>query len=277
VDPFSLLLLAQTAVGAITAGCEMLREGKAIIDDFKGEAEGVVGQINEAKEQAFELWETIVGLKDWALGLLGSVTKLDGGASPKKVNDINVADTTKSVTEAPKPVAKKAKQKQQELTYEEYQARAVHDICENLKVYFEAIRQLKAHCRELEEESLTTEKVADSAIDRIEIQWQMNQLSAQLKQAMIYGTPRELGLGAMYEDFLIKYDEIVEAQEVAATLKFKKERDNKWQRELLKHHRIDRALAGIAVLVMVLWMWGIVLSLGWLVKTPGGLLRVLSS
>ena len=273
MDPFSLLLLAQTAVSAITSGCEMLREGKAIIDEFKGEAEGVVGQLNEAKEQVLDLWENISGLVEWAQGLWASLT----GKPTKQVNDINVTDTTKSVTEAPKPVAKKTKQKQRELTYEEYQARAVHDICENLKVYFEAIRQLKAHCRELEEESLTTEKVADSAIDRIEIQWQMQQLSAQLKQAMIYGTPKELGLGAMYEDFLIKYDEIVEAQEVAATLRIKKARDNNWQRELLKHHRIDRALAGVAVVVMVLWMWGIVLSLGWLVKTPGGLLRALSS
>lgn len=245
----------------------MLREGKAFIDDLKSEAEGVVGQLNEAKEQALGLWETIMGLKDWALGLLGTVVQHPASpkpAEPKQVNDTNVADTTKS--------SKKPKRKPQpELSYEEYQARAVHDICENLKVYFEAIRQLKVHCRELEEEALTTEKVADSAIDRIEIQWQMQQLSAQLKQAMIYGTPKELGLGAMYEDFLIKYDEIVEAQEVAATLKIKKARDDKWQRELLKHHRIDRAVTVVAVLVLIAWMWGIVLSLAWLVRTPGGL------
>jgi len=268
VDPFSLLLLAQTAVGAITTGCEMLREGKQLIDDFKSETEGVVGQINEAKEAALGLWETITGLLDWAQGLWASLAGKPAPIKQEKLEQVPVAA---------KPVAKKAKQKQAELTYEEYQARAVHDICENLKVYFEAIRQLKAHCRELEEESLTTEKVADSAIDRIEIQWQMNQLSAQLKQAMIYGTPRELGLGAMYEDFLIKYDEIVEAQEVAATLKFKKERDNKWQRELLRHHRIDRAVTAVAVLVVIAWMWGIVLSLAWLVKTPGGLWSLLLS
>jgi len=273
VDPFSLLLLAQTAVGAITTGCEMLREGKQLIDDFKGEAEGVVGQLNEAKEQAFELWEAISGLWDWAQGLWAALT---GKPAPVKVKEVEAPPAQVAVQA--KPVEKKANRKQaKELTYEEYQARAVHDICENLKVYFEAIRQLKIHCRELEEESLTTEKVADSAIDRIEIQWQMQQLSAQLKQAMIYGTPKELGLGAMYEDFLIKYDEIVEAQEVAATLKLKKARDNKWQRELLKHHRIDRALAGIAVLVMVLWMWGIVLSLGWLARTPDGLSSLLLS
>ena len=278
MDPFSLLLLAQTAVGAIQSGCQMLREGKAIIDEYKGEAESIVGQINEAKEQAFELWDTITGLWEWVQGLLGSVTKLDRGSVSKQVSDINVVDTTKSTQPVtPKPVAKKAKQKQRELTYEEYQARSVHDICENLKVYFEAIRQLKVHCRELEEESLTTEKVADSAIDRIEIQWQMQQLSAQLKQAMIYGTPKELGLGAMYEDFLIKYDEIVEAQEIAAAVRIRKQRDDKWQRELLKHHRVDRTVTVIAVLLLVVWMWAIVLSLGWLEWTPDGLSSLLWS
>lgn len=262
MDPFSLLLLAQSAVGAIKAGCDMLREGQAIIDDFKSEAEGVVAQINEVKETALGLWETITGLKDWALGLLGSVSK-----------PVEHIEPAAAPVQAPKPVAKKKKQR--ELTYEEYQARAVHDICENLKVYFEAIRELKLHCRELEEESLTTEKVADSAIDRIEIQWQMAQLSKQLKEAMIYGTPKELGLGAMYEDFLVKYDEIVEAQEFAAEAKIKKQRDEKWQRELLKHHRIDRAVTAIAVLVVIAWMWGIVLSLAWLVKTPDGLSSLL--
>jgi len=274
VDPFSLLLLAQTAVGAIQSGCQMLREGKAIIDDFKGEAESVVGQINEAKDQAFELWETITGLWEWVQGLLGSVKQHPGSVVTPEKPAVAATNTTAA---APKPVAKKTKQKQRELTYEEYQARSVHDICENLKVYFEAIRQLKVHCRELEEESLTTEKVADSAIDRIEIQWQMQQLSAQLKQAMIYGTPKELGLGAMYEDFLIKYDEIVEAQEVAAAVRIRKQRDDKWQRELLKHHRIDRTVTVIAVLVLVVWMWAIVLSLGWLAKTPDGLSSLLLS
>jgi hypothetical protein len=248
----------------------MLREGKAIIDDFKGEAEGVVTQINEAKEQAFELWETVTGLWEWVQGLLGSIKSDPRSPSTQQAKP---TETKPEAAIAPKSVAKKAsrKQTQRELTYEEYQARAVHDICENLKVYFEAIRELKLHCRELEEESLTTEKVADSAIDRIEIQWQMAQLSKQLKEAMIYGTPKELGLGAMYEDFLIKYDEIVEAQEFAAEVRIKKQRDDKWQRELLKHHRIDRAVTAVAVLVLIAWMWGIVLSLAWLVRTPAGL------
>jgi len=242
VDPFSLLLLAQGAVSAITSGCEMLKQGRAIVDEFKGEAESVVGQINEVKEQALGLYEEILGLVDWAKGLWASLT---GKPAPKPRPK---PDAPKPV-EAPKPVAKKAKQQAAEISYEEYQAKAVHDICENLKVYFEAIRQLKIHCRELEEEALTTEKVADSAIDRIEIQWQMQQLAKQLKQAMIYGTPTELGLGAMYQEFLIKYDEIVEEQEVARAVKAKHESDKAWQRE--QRNKIRVAKLGYLVVVTV--------------------------
>lgn len=251
--------MAQSAVSAIRSGCEMLRDGKAEIDKFKSTVEGGV-------KNAKAIYKEVTGLWGWIQGLFGA---------PQKPVERTVAP---AATEAPKPVAKKAnRQPEPELSYEEFQARAVHEICENLKVYFEAVRELKLHCRELEEQSLTTEKVADSAIDRIEIEWQMRQLAAQLKDAMIYQTPKELGLGSMYENFLITYDEIVEAQEFARAVKAKEQKDAKWQRELLKHHRIDRAVTGVAVLVVILWMWGIVLSLGWLVRTPGGLLLLLLS
>jgi hypothetical protein len=181
--------MAQSAVGAIRAGCQMLSEGKAEIGKFKKQVEGGVAD-------AKAIYKEVVGIWGWLQSLFGA---------PTKPAERVVVQPTQP-TEA-KPVAKKTKaQPEQELSYEEFQARAVHEICENLKVYFEAIRQLKIHCRELEEEALTTEKVADSAIDRIEMQWQMAQLSAQLKQAMIYGTPEELGLGSMYKEFLVKYD-----------------------------------------------------------------------
>jgi hypothetical protein len=251
--------MAQSAVAAISKGCEMLREGKAEIDKFKSTVEGGV-------KNAKAIYKEVTGLWGWIQSLFGT---------PAKPVERPVAP---AAAETPEPVEKKANRKPEpQLTYEEYQSRSVHEICENLKVYFEAVRALKLHCRELEEQSLTTEKVADSAIDRIEMEWQMQKLSAQLKHAMIYGTPKELGLGAMYEEFLIKYDEIVEAQEVAHELKVKRERDAKWQRELLKHHRIDRTLTGVIVLVGILWMWAIALSLGWLVRTPVGLLPALLS
>jgi hypothetical protein len=254
--------MAQSAVSAISAGCQMLREGKAEIGKFKKQIEGGVADAKAIYKEVTSIW-------GWIQGLLGKAPK------PVERAVVQPAKPDATLTDEGTKKQKRRTEPEPELSYEEYQARSVHEICENLKVYFEAMRALKAHCQELEEQSLTTDKVADSAIDRIEIQWQMHQLSAQLKQAMIYGTPRELGLGAMYEDFLVKYDEIVEAQEVARAVKARNERDKSWQRELLKHHRIDRALTGVAVLVMVAWMWGIVLSLAWLVRTPAGLSSLL--
>jgi len=68
------------------------------------------------------------------------------------------------------------------------------------------------------------------------------------------------------------YDLILEEQEFARQLKRKNERDAKWQRELLRNHRVDRAVVTVTVLIMVLWMWAFMLSLGWLVRTQDGLL-----
>ena len=232
--------MAQSAVSAIRAGCQMLSEGKAEIGKFKKQVEGGVAD-------AKTIFKEVTGLWGWVTGLFGGA---------KQTEDVSPAAPVTAAQDS-KPVAKK----QPELGYEEFQARAVHEICENLKVYFEAIRQLKIHCRELEEEALVTEKVADSAIDRIEIQWQMKQLSAQLKQSMIYGTPESLGLGAMYQEFLAKQEEIVEEQEVARELKRKQERDTAWQHE----HREQILLAKLGYVTVLtvagLWMTGLFLAL----------------
>lgn len=202
--------MAQSAVGAIRAGCQMLSEGKAEIGKFKEQIEGGVAD-------AKAIFKEVTGIWGWIQSLFSTEQ-----AKPKQLA-LPASET--------KPNAKPVAKAKQDLSFEEFQARAVHDICENLKIYFEAMRQLKAHCRELEQEALTTERVADSAIDRIEMEWQMNQLSAQLKQSMIYGTPESLGLGALYQEFLIKHGEILEEQEVARALKAKKERDNAWRHE----------------------------------------------
>jgi hypothetical protein len=231
--------MAQSAVSAIRAGCQMLSEGKAEIGKFKKQVEGGIAD-------AKAIYAEVTGIWGWITGLFG--------ASPKKPS----APILPATTEPTKPSTKKSKaEPEPELSYEEFQARAVHEICENLKVYFEAIRHLKAHCRELEEEALTTERVADSAIDRIEMQWQMKELNKQLKQAMIYGTPQELGLGAMYQEFLEKYDEILEEQEVARELKRKKERDSAWQLEHRKEILTAKLVYVIALVMGTLELIGL--------------------
>jgi hypothetical protein len=244
--------MAQSAVAAIRTGCNMLAEGTAIIKDAKSTVE-------KAVSDGKAIYQEVTGLWSWIQGLF---------ANKKQTPIVSVIKENKPETKKP-TVAKKVV-KEEELSYEEFQARQVHEICEHLKVYFEAIRALKIHCRELEQESLTTEKVADSAIDRIEIEWQMKQLATQVKEAMIY-TPERLGLQALYSRFLEMYDQILEEQEFARAVKAKKERDAKWQRELLRNHRIDRAMVMLGVTLVMMWIWGLLLSLGWLVRTHAGL------
>jgi hypothetical protein len=233
--------MAQSAVSAIRAGCQLLSEGKAEIGKFKKQVEGGVAD-------AKAIYSEVTGLWGWITGLFGAAPSSKPTVAPVATEP------------AAKPTAKK-KTKERDLSYEEYQARAVHEICENLKVYFETIRQLKAHCRELEEQALTTEKVADSAIDRIELEWQMRELNKQLKQAIIYGTPEELGLGAMYKEFLAKQEDILEEQEVARELKLKRDRDTAWQHEHRKEILVAKLMYAVVVGVALLQLTGLYFAL----------------
>jgi hypothetical protein len=243
--------MAQSAVSAIRTGCQMLSEGKAEIDKFKKQVEGGV-------KDAKAIYAEVKGVWGWIKGLFGMAQKTP---SPTLNVQKPVSETVKQTTK---------RQPEPELSYEEYKAKAVHDIFEQLKIYFDVQRQLKEHCLELEAQSSTTDKVADNAIDLIEIRWQMREMTVQVREAMSW-TPESLGLQDLYRQFLQTYDDILEQQEFARQLKRKQEVDAKWRRELLRNHRIDRAVQVVAVLVLVLWTWGFLLSLKWQETIHAGL------
>jgi hypothetical protein len=240
-------MAAQAAVAAVRKGCEMLSEGKAEIGKLKSTVEKGIGD-------AKVIYKEVTGLWGWVKSLL---------SGPK---DNKPPATTPSAAPAPKPVAKKSKSP--ELSYEEYQTQAIHQVCEQLKTFFEIRRKLKEHCLELEEVSKTTTTIEDSALDRVEIELQVENMTVQIREAMVYA-PKELR--NIYSRFLEMYDLILEEQEFDRQLKRKRERDVKWRRELLRNHRIDRAVVTVTVIVVVLWMWALMLSLGWLVRTHDGL------
>jgi len=242
-------MAAQAAVAAVRKGCEMLSEGKAEIGKLKSTVEKGIGD-------AKAIYNEVTGLWSWLLGLFGK-------APTKKTVDAVEPVKTETVVQAPKQLPKPNK----ELSYEEYQTQAIHQVCEQLKTFFEIRRKLKEHCLELEEISKTTDTIEDSALDRVEIELQIENMSVQIRESMVYA-PKELR--NIYSRFLEMYDLILEEQEFDRQLKRKRERDKKWQRELLRNHRVDRAVVTATVLVVVLWMWALMLSLGWLVRTHDG-------
>ena len=248
MDPISLLMAAQATVAAIRKGCELLSEGKAEIGKFKKTVEQGVGD-------AKAIFKEVSGIWGWLKGLFGNSPK------PAAVSPV----------EAPKPAiaeaVKAATNPKREISYEEYQTQSIHQVCEQLKTFFEIKRSLSEHCRQLEEQSKTTKTVEDSAIDRVQIELQLENMTVQIREAMVYAPA---ALRDIYSRFLKMYDQILEEQEFARQVRRKQERDKQWQRFLLRNHRIDRAILAATVILVILWMWGMMLSLGWLGKTPAG-------
>lgn len=238
MDPFTLLMAAQGIVAGIKQGAELLSQGRAQL----GEIKKAVGEVQAFAKEAQGLWATIKAL--WA-SLFG----------PKPVAPVSPIKATESTVA--KSVAKKTKSEpDKELSYEEFQAMAVHDICEKLKQFFEIKRQLHEHCRQLEEESKTTTDIEGSALDRIQIEMQMEAMSVQIREAMIY-TPKEIGLQSIYSRFLKMYNQILEEREFDRQLKAKQARDLAWHRE----HRSNllKAKLGYAIVMAMaaLWMTGL--------------------
>jgi hypothetical protein len=233
----------------------MLQQGRAIIDDFKGEAEGVVGQINEAKKQALGLWAEISGLVDWAKGLWASLT----GSGEQ--NQKYAPQTDLSLTAAPqtsKGVEKKAKRRGPEPDPEPeiIQMQVIHDVSTRLGEFFDIQQKIKAHYDELEHTSLTVYEAgqnnAKKAIERVEVELQMEYLGVQIRETMVYA-PKELK--NLYSRFLEMYGRIEEEQEFARQeqlMRARYRKARKWQR---RNFRIEMGMwaAGMAVVIVVLW------------------------
>jgi len=235
VDPFTLLMAAQGIVAGIRQGCELLSQGKQEITKLKKTVEGGVAD-------AKAIYSEVAGLWSWITGLFGAKPSVKPTAT---VAPAAAASKPSKINYKPKPA--------EQLTYEEYQTQAVHKICEQLKQFFEIRRQLIEYCQQLEEESKTTTDIEGAALDRIQIEMQLEQMTVQIRETMIY-TPKEIGLQSIYSRFLKMYDQILEERAFDRALKRKQEIDAKWQREYRQQIRMAKLGYAVVVLVVCLWM-----------------------
>ncbi len=233
-------MAAQGIVAGIRQGSELLRQGQAQIKDIKK----AVGEAQAFVAEAKSLWTT---LKTFWQSLFGGAAKPTPAVS-------KAADKPAEVQR----VEKKANRKQAEpeLSYEEFQAQAIHEICEQLKRFFEIKRQLHEYCKQLEEDSKTTADIEGAALDRIQIEMQLEQMTVQIRETMIY-TPKEIGLQAIYSRFLRMYDQILEEREFDRQLKRKQERDAAWQREYRRELLLAKLGYAVVVTIMAIWMMGL--------------------
>ena len=226
MDPFTLLMAAQTAVGFIKQGCALLHEGRMELENAKSTAEQVIGDVKAIK-----------GIFDWFIGLFAS----------------------KPAAEAPKPVAKKkAKVSAKQQSYEELELKLIKDIGDNLGLLFDTQQQITNHYLELEEESKTNynpaQNTSKKAIERALIELQLEKLMEQVREAMVYA-PAELK--DLYSRFLKMYKKIEQEQEWARSETLRKARLARWKRERDEIYCIEITSGVIAVMFVSLFF-------GWL-------------
>jgi len=230
VDPFSLLLAAQAAVGFIKAGCNMLHDGRMELEGAKKTVEGVISDVKAIK-----------GIFDWFIGLFTS--------KPTEPN-------------APsKPVAqKKAAAKKQ--SYEDLELKLISEIGANLGVLFDTQQSINNYYIELEETSKTnydpTQNTSQKAIERALIELQMEKLMEQTREAMVYAPPE---LKDLYSRFLKMHAKIEQEQAWARSEMIRGARLARWKKEQDEIRVIELTSGVIAVTFISLFfgwlMWEI--------------------
>jgi len=234
VDPFTLLLAAQTAVGFIKQGCNLLHEGRMELEGAKKTAEQVIGDAKAIK-----------GIFDWFIGLFVSKpTKADKPAEAK-------------------PVAKaKAKATKQQQSYEELELKLISEIGANIGVLFDTQQQITNCYLELEETSKTnydpTQNTSKKAIERALIELQLEKLMEQTREAMVYAPPE---LKDLYSRFLKMHAKIEQEQAWARSELIRRNRLARWKQEQAEIELIGLISSGVAVVFISMFfgwmMWAL--------------------
>ena len=226
MDPFTLLMAAQTAVGFIKQGCALLHEGRMELEGAKKTAEQVIGDVKAIK-----------GIFDWFVGLFVS--------KPAKPTE-------------EKPVAKakaKATTKQQQ-SYEELELKLIKDIGDNIGVLFDTQQQITNFYLELEETSKTnydpTQNTSKKAIERALIELQLEKLMEQVREAMVYA-PAELK--DLYGRFLRMHARIEQEQAWARSELIRRNRLAR-QRKELEEIRVIEITTGVIAVMFISMIFG---------------------
>jgi hypothetical protein len=153
---------------------------------------------------------------------------------------------------APKPVAKK---KEAYVAVDE--TKVMSDIVEQLTTFFRLQEQLAAHIREEEEKSKNVydpdANLMEAALKRVMAQDQMAALEVEIREAMVYGAPKEMG--ALYSKTFETRDIIKEEQEQARLKEEAKERYRAWQRAEAKRNFQQKSAYLVATFLFLLYLW----------------------
>jgi len=208
--------MANGCVAAIRKGCELYKDVK--------------GTISAAQKTAKE----VTAIAEEVGGFFGFFKK------KKKPTDKPVA--------APKP--KKAEPE----VWDE--GKVIADLAANLGQFFKIQQQLADHIREEEEKSKNVydpnQNIMESALNRELAKTQFEKLSKEIREIMVYQSPKELG--NLYTRVNQMRVQIIEEQEQARLAQEKRIREAEWKRRKMISAIQDKAIYGVACLVFLLYL-----------------------
>jgi len=208
--------MANGCVAAIRKGCELYKDVK--------------GTISAAQKTAKE----VTAIAEEVGGFFGFFKK------KKKPTDKPV--------EAPKP--KKAEPE----VWDEN--KVVADLAANLGQFFKIQQQLADHIREEEEKSKNVydpnQNIMESALNRELAKTQFEKLSKEIREIMVYQSPKELG--NLYTRVNQMRVQIIEEQEQARLAQEKRIREAEWKRRKMISAIQDKAIYGVACLIFLLYL-----------------------
>jgi hypothetical protein len=152
---------------------------------------------------------------------------------------------------APKQPVQQTQKKNAYVAVDETQV--MSSIVEQLTTFFRLQEQLAAHIRAEEERSKNVydpdANLMEAALKRIMAQDQMAALEVEIREAMVYGAPKEMG--ALYSKVFEMRDVIKIEQDKAR----KKRDDESWQRKEEERLLKERQAYLLATFLFLLYMW----------------------
>jgi hypothetical protein len=220
VDPLTLFALANGAVSAVKAGCKLYK-------DIKGAAGEVKEVIKDLDSQFQKLYE--------------------GKPIPPEAKK-QLQEEKARVVE----LNKKANANEHQGIYQE--------IGEHLGTYYDNFYKCMAVFEEEERKAKTELYTGDSslgkrALQRVLMKKQLEQMSIELRELMVYQSPKELG--ALYTDVEVMMKQMGKEQSVLIARQMQQQAivDKRRQRRL-KQLR-DEFIVGIAVIIIIIVMGGV--------------------
>lgn len=227
----TILAVANTALAAIQQGCELYKEYK--------------GTVLKAKET----FDEVKGIATEVVGVWGFIK---GKLFPKKPSPprmLGVPDNAGSLDRrAPRKVPK-----------EWDEASIKIELVKQLKIFFKCQEQLQQKLAEAEERSLNTDvNTMESALDIEYVMVEIQQMQKQIRETMVYNSPKELG--DLYTRVVKRIGTIQEQQELARREALIKTRTEKCRRDQRISRIQSRIIWAITIPLLALEVWLILLA-----------------